>query len=270
MQDLARLLEFYESRAVLEAMEGPQFGEGFWHTRFTFLDGQGRRIDETEHLVSGTGFDGTAPVLDFGCGLGGGTRAIASLSGIPVIGLNLSPRQVEAARRHTSDAMPVRFVVYDGHRLPFADEAFGAVLAQESLCHAPNREELFREIARVLRPRGLLHAQDWFHVNVRSAEEHETLIGPIDRCFETYLGSMSEYASQLRACGFREVETLDAADLPESTLARAFAVPPEAPSPQAESGAAGRLAAGGLALARAFEAGRFTIGFVRARRGRPG
>ncbi len=47
-------------------------------------------------------------------------------------------------------------VLYDGLRLPFADESFDTVLSVQVLEHTPDPEALIADMARVLRPDGLM------------------------------------------------------------------------------------------------------------------
>jgi len=54
--------------------------------------------------------------LDVGCGVGAAARAIAQRSGLDVTGIDVDPRQIEAAR--VREAHPhVRFMVMDATRL---------------------------------------------------------------------------------------------------------------------------------------------------------
>jgi SAM-dependent methyltransferase len=85
-------------------------------------------------------------VLDAGCGTG----ELAALVCAPeVVGVDLSPAAVEAARSRGVDAQ-----VADVQSLPFADGEFDIVLANWMLYHLPDLERGVTEIARVLRPGG--------------------------------------------------------------------------------------------------------------------
>jgi ubiquinone/menaquinone biosynthesis C-methylase UbiE len=68
---------------------------------------------------------------------------------------DLSPGMLDAARQRLHNVVPhITFRVADAEALPFADEAFDAVVADHMLYHVPNRPRAFREIRRVLRSGG--------------------------------------------------------------------------------------------------------------------
>ncbi len=65
--------------------------------------------------------------------------------------------QVEARRLNATATEPgnVRFELYDGKIIPFADEAFDRMLAVNCIYFWPEPKALLREIGRVLKPDGI-------------------------------------------------------------------------------------------------------------------
>lgn len=93
-------------------------------------------------------------VGDLGCGPGRIAGYLAGL-GLDVVGVDLSPRMVEVARR---DHPAVRFEVASMAALPFGDGELAGALAWYSVIHTPDERqpELYAEFARVVRPGGPL------------------------------------------------------------------------------------------------------------------
>lgn len=91
-------------------------------------------------------------VLDIGCGIG---LIDQELNGgvAELCGVDTSLRSLEIARTRTP---AVRFVHYDGVRLPFLDSSFDAVFASCVLHHVPAaaRRSFMVEMLRPLRPKG--------------------------------------------------------------------------------------------------------------------
>lgn len=93
-------------------------------------------------------------VGDLGCGPGRIAGHLAGL-GMDVVGIDLSPRMVDVARR---EHPALRFEVASMAALPFADGELAGALAWYSVIHTPEERqpELYSEFARVVRPGGAL------------------------------------------------------------------------------------------------------------------
>lgn len=93
-------------------------------------------------------------VGDLGCGPGRIAGYLARL-GLDIVGIDLSPRMVEVARR---DHPELRFEVGSMAALPFPDGALAGALAWYSIIHTPEERQdaLFAEFARVIRRGGAL------------------------------------------------------------------------------------------------------------------
>ena len=90
-------------------------------------------------------------VLDLGCAFGYGTARIARYYNTD--GLDASPDYIRRARRNASNA---RFTLGHAERLPYPDAHFDAVVLLDVLEHVADERAVVAEIARVLRPGGLL------------------------------------------------------------------------------------------------------------------
>jgi len=90
-----------------------------------------------------------AVVLDFGCGRGALVRYLRA-AGFDAWGCDNS---VFRSGDYDPDEL-LKEISTEPYRLPFGDATFDAVVSTSVLEHARNKEEIFREIHRVLRPGG--------------------------------------------------------------------------------------------------------------------
>jgi demethylmenaquinone methyltransferase/2-methoxy-6-polyprenyl-1,4-benzoquinol methylase len=102
-------------------------------------------------------------VLDLACGTGD-IALMTATKGARAIGLDLTPRMIELARAKAG-ASPgggeVRWMVGDMGRLPIAPASVDLVTTGYGLRNVPDLTAALAEIARVLRPGGLLGALDF-------------------------------------------------------------------------------------------------------------
>ena len=93
-------------------------------------------------------------VLDFGCGTGRGSRALAErFPGAEVVSLDRSAAML--ARTRARRGAPSALVNADMHALPFADRRFDLVFSSLAVQWSADEPRLFAGVRRVLRPGGL-------------------------------------------------------------------------------------------------------------------
>lgn len=124
---------------------------------FDQLHTGGRRATRT--LGELAGIEPGMQILDIGCGVGGPARTLAADFGCHVIGIDITKDYVLAAEMLTEKvgmSKQVTFIEGDALDLQFDDGVFDAVLSQNAIMNIEDKHQLFQEIHRVLRPRGIL------------------------------------------------------------------------------------------------------------------
>ena len=117
----------------------------------------------TEQLAQIAGIEQGMTILDAGSGLGGPSRYLASTCGCRVTGIDLSPSFVAVARllaERTGLSNVVSYEIGNLLALPFPDSCFDLVWTQHVVMNLPDREQVYREFKRVLRPGGKLAFYD--------------------------------------------------------------------------------------------------------------
>ena len=96
-------------------------------------------------------------MLDFGCGIGNMTRAVAQLfPRAEFVGTDLSEQSLANARRLTSEPGRIRFVATPSDRLPFEGRTFDVAFTSGVFHHIEPADRLHwaKELRRVLKPGG--------------------------------------------------------------------------------------------------------------------
>ncbi len=143
-------------------------------------------------------------VLDLGCGDGVLTEELLT-HGAEVVGVDASPRQIEAARRRG-----LRALVVDGHELAFAHE-FDAVFSNAALHWMQRPDEVLAGVARALKPGGRFIGEFGGEGNVASivaALKHALQRRSVDYAAVNpwYYPSVHEYHGKLERAGFHVEE----------------------------------------------------------------
>jgi ubiquinone/menaquinone biosynthesis C-methylase UbiE len=165
-------------------------------------------------------------VLDAGCGVGGSSCWLAQHREATVVGITLVPDQVARARaiaerRGVSDR--ATFEVADFSRIPYPDASFDVVWAQESLCHGPDKQAVYREFHRVLRPGGRLVIAEYMRTTRDLSAWNQRIVrGWLDGWKMPDLCTFSEHDTMATSAGFSDTGVRNATEFVQPSLRRLF------------------------------------------------
>jgi len=103
-------------------------------------------------------------MIDIGCGRGGPGLWVAAATGASLLGVDISPTALDAARqRAASLGLGDRATYSEGsfNEVPAESASARAVMSIDALLFAPDKAVALEEIARVLAPGGRLVATTW-------------------------------------------------------------------------------------------------------------
>jgi sarcosine/dimethylglycine N-methyltransferase len=186
-----------------------------------------RGLAATADLAQLAGISADMSVLDVGSGVGGPARFLAESYGCRVTGVDLSEPFVDAARYltgRTRQGERVSFQCASALDLPFDDQRFDAILLQHVAMNIAERERLYREIRRVLKPGGRFATYD---VVANGGEPHYPV--PWARTPETsFLLTAQATREEIERAGFRTLTYRDDSETAKAWFAelRASGAPP--------------------------------------------
>ena len=149
-----------------------------------------RGPEATEELARLAGVGPGMDILDVGCGLGGSARYLAFAFDCRVTGLDLTREYCDVANL-LSELLNLdgrtTFEHGDAVAMPFGDDAFDLVWIEHVQMNIADKERLYGEIRRVLKPGGRLVFHEifegrperlWLPVPWASEPEHNHLVPP--------------------------------------------------------------------------------------------
>jgi cyclopropane fatty-acyl-phospholipid synthase-like methyltransferase len=210
---------FYDRYTRLfEILWGDSLHFGYWpsgSTAGSIEEGQDRF---TDLLASKMGDKSGRRLLDVGCGTGRATLSLAQKTKSHLTGINISARQVEAAKSRAIKmglGEQATFEVADALAIPFADGSFDGAWAVESLLHMPDLARAASELRRVVKAGSRIVVSDVVLVNRPSVDDDQYYRGvfPVAPAIP-----QGDYVRILEAADFEVDDVLDVTPHVERTL----------------------------------------------------
>jgi MPBQ/MSBQ methyltransferase len=172
---VAQAYDQWTDEALLERLWGEHIHLGHYGSPARARDFRLAKVDFVRELVRWSGLcnlPAGSRLLDVGCGIGGSARILAAEYGFEVLGISISPAQIDRARALTPPSLQqrCRFAVMDALALELDDGSFDGVWSVEACPHMADKQRYADELLRVLKPGGRLAVADW---NRRDASQGE-------------------------------------------------------------------------------------------------
>ncbi len=167
--------------------------------------------EEVDRVLAGLSLEGKR-VLDLGCGAGGISVYLADVHGaVEVVGVDVEEPVVEVARARAEKAglsAKVRIEQVSPGPLPFEAESFDVVFSKDAMIHIADKEALFADLFRILKPGGCLAASDW--LTSHDGEPSQDMRRYLNAEGLSFgMASPDRYRRALEAAGFEAVTLTD-------------------------------------------------------------
>lgn len=170
-------------------------------------------------------------VLDIGCGIGGTARYIAEQFGCEVRGIDLTPEYISIAKKLTELSWlddKVKFDISSALAMPFVNATFDAAITLHVAMNIEDRNALYSEIARVLKPGAVFSLFDVMKRN------NEQLSFPVPWAISddtSHLTTPEEMCMLLDDAGFDVREVDDRTDFALDFFKESLAAASNGPAP---------------------------------------
>jgi len=167
--------------------------------------------EEVLEIVKGIDLSGKS-VLDVGCGTGGPCIVLARDTELAhIVAIDVQPALLEQGADFAQKAgvgSRIEFRLVEPGPLPFGNDSFDVVFSKDALIHFVDKDAVYREILRVLRPGGLFVASDWLGgENTAASPEWARFIELSQHAFA--MTTAAETLATMEAAGFTELSARD-------------------------------------------------------------
>lgn len=185
----------------------------------------------TAHAIDKMFLSEDQRVLDIGCGIGGTARYIAEKIRCKVTGIDLTPEYISIAKvltDLTNLSHLVNYKVASALDMPFENKTFDAAITIHVAMNIREREKLYKEIARVLKPGATFCIYD---VMKKSEESFSFPVPWAESAATSHLTSPEEMSILLHSAGFDIREVDDRTDFALNFFKQSLASATKGPAP---------------------------------------
>jgi len=168
-------------------------------------------IDEIDEVMTGIDASGKF-ILDIGCGCGGAAIHLIKNHGAKsVLGIDTESLVIQRAKELAVKygiSTLAQFRCIKPGPLNIRDESVDLVFSKEVFLHILNKDDLIKNIYRVLKPGGMVAVSDWMRIddNPPSIQMQEYIAA---EGLDMYMCSLKHYEQALRKAGFIDIAIKD-------------------------------------------------------------
>ena len=174
-----------------------------WGTGFLSPGGP----EEVALILEGINITGKK-VVDVGCGIGGPTLELVKTHGAKfVVGIDIEQGLLNWARQTAENAglqSSMSFKLVQPGPFPLEDSSFDIVFSKEALIEIADKDAIYEEILRILKPGGWFVASDWLKNDGPESDILKLFVDSVP--IDLNLISIAEAARALEIAGFDKVD----------------------------------------------------------------
>lgn len=199
---------------------------GYWEEG-TRTDAEAQ-LNTNRQLAIRAGIKPGQKILDAGCGIGGSAIWLAENYAVEVFGITISADQVRRANENAAKrgvSQLAKFAEQDFTKIDAPDASFDVLWALETASCALDKDELFAEWFRVLKPGGMLVMSDGMRRKRPYAEADEALLKRFLAGWAIPdLVTPDELVAAVNGAGFEEVVFEDVSERAEPSMQRLYEI----------------------------------------------
>lgn len=170
------------------------------------------QINENKIIAERLNLGSSDIVMDAGCGICGTSIWMAKNLGCKAIGLTITEKQVQQAKKYIKKSKVERLVqveLKDFSKTDYPNESFTKIFGIESICYANKQEDFAKEAFRLLKSKGRFVRADGFLTTKEMTPNAKKLYGEwCEGWAVPGLSTINEYTQILKDVGFINIEVI--------------------------------------------------------------